>query len=202
MHLRRALELLREKQRYVKAQKCSLSMQTIGYLGYCVSAACVQPDPDKIEAILSWPLPPGTRTEVQRFLGLASYYRNIIPGFAKIAAPLTDLLKKDMLLVWTDAEDKVAKGLISHLTSAPVLALPDFDKHFFLTSDASDSAVGLMLSQQPDESKRAPYYSTRLSSLYPDRVALPSAREGATCGLVGRQKVSTLPVRQTFHGSN
>ena len=82
-HLRRALELLREKQWYVKAQKCSFFMQTISFLGYRVSATGVQPDPDKIEAIRSWPLPLGTRTEVQKFLGLASYYRNFIPGFAK-----------------------------------------------------------------------------------------------------------------------
>ena len=95
-----------------------------------------------------------TRTEIQKFLVFASYYRNFIPGFAKTAAPLTDLLKKDRLFVWTDAEDKVAKTLIAHLTSAPVRALPDFDKHFFLTTDASDAAVGVMLSQQADESKK------------------------------------------------
>ena len=106
------------------------------------------------EAIWSWPLPLSTRTKVQKFLGLASYYRNFIPGFAKIAAPLTDLLKKDRPLVWTDAENKAAKTLIAHLTSAPVLALPDFDKHFFLTTDASDAAVGVMLSQQADESRK------------------------------------------------
>ena len=49
--------------------------------------------------------------------------------------------------MWTDEEDKAAKMLRAHLTSAPVLALPDFDKHFFLTTDASDAAVGVMLSR-------------------------------------------------------
>ena len=141
-------------------------------------------------------------TKVQKSLWLASYCRNFIPSCAKIAAPLTDLLKKDSLLVWTDAEDKAAKTLIAHLTSAPVLTLPDFDKPCFLTTDASDAAVGVMPSQQAAESKNAPYYSMLFSSLYPDRAALPSAREGAICGLVGRQKVSTLLVRKTFHGSN
>ena len=91
---------------------------------------------------------------IQKFLELASYYRNFIPGFAKIAAPLTDLLKKDRPLVWTDADDMPAKTLIAHLTSAPVLALSDFDKHVFLTTDASDVAVGLMLSQQADDPKK------------------------------------------------
>ena len=153
-HLRRALELLRDKQRYSKVQTCSFFMQTISFLGYRVSGTGVQPDPDEIEAIPSFPLPLGARTEVQKFLGLASYYLNFIPGFAKIAAPLADLLKKDRPLVWTDAEAKAAKTLIAHLTSPPVLALPDFDKYFFLSTDASDAAAGVMLSQQADESKK------------------------------------------------
>ena len=150
-HLRRALELLREKQLYVKAQKCSFFMQTLGFLGYRLSASGVQPEPSTTEATRSWPLPLGTRTEVQ-FLGFALYYRNFIPGFAKIEASLTDLLKKNRQLVWTAAEDKEAKTLVVHLTSAPVLALPD--KHFFLTTDASDAAVGVMLSQQVGESTK------------------------------------------------
>ena len=153
-HLRRALQLLREKQWFVKAQKCSFFMQTISFLGFRVSAAGVQPDPAKIEAIQRWPLPLYTRTDVQKFLGLASYYRNFIPGFARIAAPLTDLLKKEKQFIWTENEDEAARRLIGHLTSSPVLALPDFDKPFFLTTDASDTAVGVMLSQQATGSKK------------------------------------------------
>ena len=90
-------------------------------------------------------------------------------------APLTDLLRKDRLLVWADAEDKATKTLIAHLTFASVLALPDFDKHFFLTADASDAAVGVMLSQQADESKKhhiIACYShrfTRTELCYPER---------------------------------
>ena len=177
-------------------------MQTIGFLGCRASAAGVQLDPDNIEAIRSWPLPLGTRTEVQKFLGFASYYRNFLPGFAKIAAPLTDLLKKDRALVWAHAEDRAPKTRIVHLTSAPVLVLPDFDKRFLLTTAASDARLGVLLSQQPDESKKMPYYSMLFGSLYPDRVALRTARRRAVCGLVGRKKVSTLLLRKTFHGSS
>ncbi|CDJ30653.1 uncharacterized protein EMH_0006960 [Eimeria mitis] len=129
-------------------------MQTISFLGFRVFAAGVQPDPAKIEAIQRWPLPLYTRTDVQKFLGLASYYRNFIPGFARIAAPLTDLLKKEKQFIWTENEDEAARRLIGHLTSSPVLALPDFDKPFFLTTDASDAAVGVMLSHQAIGSKK------------------------------------------------
>ena len=153
-HLRRALELLREKQWYVKAKKCSFFMATVNFLGYRVSAAGVQPDPAKIEAIRAWPLPLRTRKDVQKFLGLASYYRNFIPGFARIAAPLTDLLKQDKDFVWTAQEEAAAQTLISHLVTSPVLSLPDFDKTFFLTTDASDEAVGVVLSQQAERSPK------------------------------------------------
>ena len=153
-HLRRALELLREKQWYVKAKKCSFFMSTVTFLGHRVSAAGIQPDPLKIEALKRWPLPLLTRRDVQSFYGLASYYRKFIPGFAQIAAPLTDLLKKESKVVWTDAEQTAAQTLISHLITSPVLALPDFSKPFFLTTDASDQAVGVLLSQQGDSSSK------------------------------------------------
>ena len=153
-HLRRALELLREKQWYVKAKKCSFFMSTITFLGHRVSAAGVQPNPAKIKALKEWPLPLLTRKDVQKFLGLASYYRKFIPNFARIAAPLTDLLKKENQMVWTDVEQTAAQTLISHLVTSPVLALPDFSKPFVLTTDASDQAVGVLLSQQADSSSK------------------------------------------------
>ncbi|CDJ35727.1 OSJNBa0079C19.6 protein, related [Eimeria mitis] len=107
-HLRRALQLLRENHWFVKAQKYSFFMQTISFLGFCVSAAGVEPDPARIEAIQRWPLALYTRTDVQKFLGLASYYPNFIPGFARIAAPLTDFLKKEKQFIWTENEDEAA----------------------------------------------------------------------------------------------
>ncbi|CDJ36427.1 uncharacterized protein EMH_0085060 [Eimeria mitis] len=93
-HLRRALQLLRKKQWFVKPQKCSFFMHTISFLRCHASAAGVEPDPAKIGAIQRWPLPMYKRTDVQKSLGLASYYRNFIHGFARIVASLTDLLKK------------------------------------------------------------------------------------------------------------
>ena len=146
------------------------------HVRYRVSAAGVQHEPNRIEPIRSWPLPLGTRTEVRKLLGLASLYRNFISGFAKIAVPLTDLLKKDRQLVWADGEDKPAKTLIEHL--APVLAKPDFDKHVLPNFDASDAAVGVMLSKHADESK-----THRIIARH--SCAVQCAR-GALCGLMGR----------------
>ncbi|CDJ34573.1 OSJNBa0042D13.18 protein, related [Eimeria mitis] len=110
--LLQSLQLVREKQWLAKAQKCSLFMQKISFLGYRVSAAGVEPDQAKIEAIGIWPLPLYTRTKVQKFLGLASYYRSFVPGFARIAAPLTDLVKKGKQFTRTENEEEAALGLI------------------------------------------------------------------------------------------
>ncbi|CDJ36322.1 uncharacterized protein EMH_0078200 [Eimeria mitis] len=97
----------------------------------------------KIEAIQRCPLPLYTLTDVQKFLGLASYYHNFILRFALIVAPLTDLLKKEKQFIWTKNEDEAARRLIGHLTSSPVPALPDFDEPFLLTTDANDTQSGL-----------------------------------------------------------
>ena len=75
--------------------KVSILMKKIIFLGFCVSGAGVQPVPAKIEAICRWALPVYTRTDVQKFLCSASYYHNFIPGFARIVAPLTDLLERE-----------------------------------------------------------------------------------------------------------
>ena len=127
-------------------------MRTVKFLGFRVSAAGVRPDQAKKEAISTWPLPLRTRKDVHKFLGLARYYRNFIPGSARIAAPLTDLLKKEKQVIWTKAEDAAARTLISPLAESPVLALPNFEKLFFLATDASDAAVGAILSEQADNS--------------------------------------------------
>jgi len=147
-HLRILLGLIREKQWYVKAKKCSFFMSIIGFLGFRVSAQGVEVDPAKMETIKSWPLPLYSQEDVRSFYGLASFYRSFVPGFAKIAAPLTELLRKDTPFIWTEEQEKAARTLIGCLTSSPVLALPNFNESFYLTADASDAAVGAVLSQK------------------------------------------------------
>ncbi len=87
-------------------------------------------------------------------LGLASYCRKFIPCFTLIVAPLTDLLKKENEFTWEQAQDKAARTLFLLLTSSPVLALPDFDKQFFFTTDVSHKAVGVVLSQKQNEGNK------------------------------------------------
>ena len=99
-----------------------------------------------MKAILDWPRPQ-TVHDIRSFLGLASYYRKFIRGFSQIAKPLTDLTREKKTWCWGDAEGNSFTALKVAMATAPVLRLPDFEKQFVVTTDASDVAVGAILEQ-------------------------------------------------------
>ena len=85
-------------------------------------------------------------------MGLASFYRKFIRFFSEIAAPLIDLTKKGRVEVWSPEvwgvkEDEAFRRLKTAMTTAPVLQLPDFDREFTVTTDASEILVGAILQQ-------------------------------------------------------
>ena len=82
-------------------------MNTCTYLGHVVSDGEVRPEKSKLKAVDDFPLP-RTKTQVRAFLGLTGYYRRFIPNFAEIAAPLTDLTRKDApnRVIWTPTCNK------------------------------------------------------------------------------------------------
>jgi hypothetical protein len=79
----------------VKASKCSFDSEQIEYLGHIISKYGVATDPNKIKAILNWPLPSNLR-QLRRFLGFTGYYQRFVEGYRSVCKPLTQLLKKDV----------------------------------------------------------------------------------------------------------
>lgn len=130
------------------------------YLGHIVSPDGIAPDDDKISAVRDFPRPHNVKA-VRSFLGLANYYRRFVKEFAKIAAPLNQLPRKDHKFVWTDACETTFKALKEALTNAPILAFPNFQEPFHLYTDASSEGIGATLGQFQNGKEVAIAYAGR-----------------------------------------
>ncbi|GJP56055.1 hypothetical protein CLOM_g15120 [Closterium sp. NIES-68] len=145
-HLRRVFEILQRERIYVKLSKSDFALEKVQFLGHIVSAQGVHVDPKKIEAVRTWKSPENVK-ELQQFLGFANYYNRFVPQYAKITAPLTNLLKKNTPYKWGPQYQEAVEKLKQALTSAPVLILPDPERDYVIEADASDQAVGAVLMQ-------------------------------------------------------
>ena len=143
-HAQCVLELLRKNNLYAKRSKYTFFTDRIEYLGFTISKEGVSIDPSKVEAVVQWPTPKSVR-EVRGFLGLTEWYRVFIIGYAKIASPLTNALKKTLVSTCTKECKESFNNLKDALAKEPVLKLPDFTKLFTVTTDASGQAVGEVL---------------------------------------------------------
>ena len=120
-HLRQVLQRLREHHLVAKLKKCVLGQESIEFLGYVIGNRSLEMSSEKIKAIQAWKTPFSSLREVRAFLGLASYYRRFIRNFAKITAPISDLLQKNQELTWTEEADQAVMCLKEAITTAPVL---------------------------------------------------------------------------------
>jgi hypothetical protein len=145
-HIRAVLSLLCQHHLFVKRSKCSFGVASVGYLGHIISASGVAMDPAKVQAIHEW-LQPCLACAVCGFLGLTGYYRKFVHNFGSIAAPLTALLKKEWFS-WNDDVATAFLALTGAVTSAPVLALPNFTKPFIMECDASTYGFRAVLIQE------------------------------------------------------
>ena len=129
-------------------------------MGHVVSTKGLSPDPAKVQAVRDWKMPESV-TDIRSFLGLAGYYRRFIPQFAKIAAPLTNLTRKNTPFTWSLREGEAFQHLKDVLLHAPVLQLADPERKFFVTTNASDFAIGAVLSQVWDDGEHPIAYESR-----------------------------------------
>ena len=144
-------------------------------MGHVLCSDGIKQDPAKIAAIKDFPVPK-TLKDLRGFLGLASYYRKFTDNFATVAAPLTDLtrgfkvVKGSKILLgdrWKDIHQKAFQDLKDIITNDVTLAFPDFNKPFKLSTDASSTAIGGVLSQTDEVTgldRPITFFSRRLSN--------------------------------------
>ena len=146
----------------LKLEKCMFLQSQIKFLGHRVDRNGIHTLDDKVHAITNFPTP-SNADQIRSFIGLAGFYRQFIRDFSKIAQPLTSLLKKDASFTWNDEQQKAFDTLKQALTTAPILAFPNFNKEFILYTDASNIGIGAVLMQNDEQGKsRAIAYASRL----------------------------------------
>jgi hypothetical protein len=134
----------------LKPSKCDLLKKEVAFLGHRVSVNGVRCDPAKLEAVRVWPKPANvTELKKRSFLGIAIYYKRVVRRFAADVLHLTNRLRKTVAFTWDAQCEESFETLKALLTTAPTLAypLPDRDAEFVLDTDASEYALGAVLSQ-------------------------------------------------------
>lgn len=144
--LKQIFEKLREANLKVQLDKSHFFKKEVNYLGHIITPQGVKPNPEKIRAVKEFPIPK-TSKEIKSFIGLVSYSRKFIPNLAKITKPLTYYLKKGKEIIHDENFINSFNTCKNLLINSPILQYPDFTKPFILTTDASNLAIGAVLSQ-------------------------------------------------------
>ena len=144
----------------LKPEKCKFFQKSVSFLGHIISDQGIGTDPEKIRAVVEWPVPTNVR-QVRSFIGLASYYRRFVRDFVKTAAPLHALMKKNQRFSWGVKQQQSFEELKIALTTPPILAMPNDTGEFVLDTDASDTGIGGVLSQCQGGVERVVAYASR-----------------------------------------
>jgi hypothetical protein len=147
--------ILEKNDLYVKPEKCAFEQEEIKYLGVIVGKGKIKIDPKKLMAMANYAVPQNT-TDVHAFLGFTGYYQYFVPGYLQAAWPLLDLTKKTMPWHWGPDQEKAFITLKHLMCSTPVLTQLDFNKKFYLQTDASEYGIEAILLQEGDTNMLTP----------------------------------------------
>lgn len=170
--LEEVLGLLKKGGLTLKLSKCHFFQSQIDFLGFEVSCKGIRPGTRKTDAVSKFP-EPKNQHEVRQFLGLSGFFRRFIKGYALIASPLSDLLRKDSPWKWGESQQRAFNDIKKMLTERPLLALYDPKAETQLHTDACKSGVaGILLQADANGVFRPTSYFSRKTT--PDERRLHS----------------------------
>ena len=140
---------------HVNLEKSEFCVQEVTYLGYLLDKDGLRPDLEKVKPVLLYPKPTNLK-ELRSFLGMVGWYARFIQNAAELKIPLCRLLRKNEPFVWSEEQEKSMTAVKKPLCEAPVLARPDFSKDFTLHCEASDFAIGAVLTQEDENGHEHP----------------------------------------------
>ena len=152
-NLESVFKICRQRNLKLHPYKCQFFRSEVTYLGHKCTSEGIHPDPSKIHCVQNYPVPKD-KDSTKRFVAFANYYRRFIKNFAEIAYPLNKLTRKKVDFIWTKECQEAFETLKNRLSNPPVLAYPNFDLPFTITTDASKIACGAVLSQKIDGVER------------------------------------------------
>ena len=122
----------------------------------------VRMEKEKVQRVIEWPVPKNIK-DVQKFLGLANYYRQFVKDFAMIAKPLHETTRKDKKWNWGEKQQKAFEELKRRFIMEPVLVILNLDREIRIEADVSDFAMGgVLLMKYEDEKWRPVAYISKL----------------------------------------
>ena len=161
IHFQAVFERLKTANIKIKTSKCHIASDNIMFLGYRITSKGVCIDDSRIKVIKNYPKPSMSKN-VKVFLGLTGYYRQFIRDYADLTEPLNKLTRKNVKFTWCDRCESSFQSLIKSLSEKPILAFPNFDAPFYLSTDASQVGIGAVLSQRDEHQREHPvYYASR-----------------------------------------
>ena len=162
--LSNVLKEIRKAGLKLQGSKCKFACKEVHYLGHIVSEGGISPNPDKLRAVSAFPVP-NNEKQLREDLGLSNYYRRLVKNHSQNAEPLDKLTKKNTKgFQWDAACQQAFDDLKRRLTSPPTLTYPVFTLPFIVHTDASERAIGGVLSQvQEGEEWVIAYWSRQLN---------------------------------------
>src|SRR6201995_4671104 len=152
---KRVLQRLKDKDLFLKLEKCKFNQTELEYLGLIISEGQIRMDAAKLAGIKQWP-EPTTVKQVRSFLGFANFYRKFIGHYSEIAKPINALTQKDKPFIWTKECQQAFELLREKFLEEPVLKMIDPTKQYVLETDASKWAIGAVLKQLGEDGELHP----------------------------------------------